>query len=125
MGRVNTCTHSKELSYKVLLLPLMTRTDKRMYLQVHLFGVMFHSGPVRLSEEGGGPPKIKIIIIGINPPGVCEILAKEACQSIVGALFFQQYGTNPIINHTGVRQPLNSVQFSQTVIMSRHFASKL
>ena len=33
-------------SYKTLLLSLRTRIDKRMYLQVHLFGVMFHSGPV-------------------------------------------------------------------------------
>ena len=103
----------------------MTRTDKRMYLQVHLFGVMFHSGPVRLGKEWGGPPEIKIIFTGINPTSVREILAEDACQSLVGALFFQQYGTNPIINHTGVRQPLNSVQFLQTVIMSRHFASKL
>ena len=96
-----------------------------MYLQVHLFGVMFHSGPVRLSKEWGGPPEIKIIFAGINPTSVPEILAEDACQNLVGALFFQQYGTNPIINHTGVRQPLNSVQFLQTVIMSRHFANEL
>ena len=80
----------------------MTRTDKGMYLQVHLFGVMFHSGPVRLGEEWGGPPEIKIIFTGINPTSVREILAEDACQSLVGALFFQHYGTNPIINHTGV-----------------------
>ena len=73
-----------------------------MYLQVHLFGVMFHSGPVRLGEEWGGPPEIKIILIGINSTSVLEICAEDACQSLVQAIFFQQYGTNPIINHTGV-----------------------
>ena len=94
--------HSKELSYKTLLLSLRTRIDQRMYLQVHLFGVMFHSGPVRLGEEWGGPPEIKIILAGINPTSVLEICAEDACQSLVGAIFFQQYGTHPIINHTGV-----------------------
>ncbi len=38
-----------------------------MYLQVHLFGVMFLSGPVRLGEEWGGPPEIKIILTGLIP----------------------------------------------------------
>ena len=42
----STRMHSKELSYKTLLLSLGTKIDKRMYLQMHLFGVMFHSGPV-------------------------------------------------------------------------------
>ena len=37
-----------------------------MYSQVHLFGVMFHSGPVRLREEWGGPPEIKIILTGVE-----------------------------------------------------------
>ena len=78
------------------------KIDKRMYLQVHLFGVMFHSGPVRLGEELGGPPEIKIILIGIDPTSVLEIRAEDACQSLVWAIFFQQNGTNPIINHTGV-----------------------
>ena len=73
-----------------------------MYLQVYLLDVMFHSGPVRLGEEWGGPPEIKIIFIGINFTGVLEIRAEDACQSLVGAIFFQQYGTNPIISHTGV-----------------------
>ena len=54
-----------------------------MYLQVHLFGVMFHSGPVRLGEVWGGPSKIKIILIGINPTSVFEIRAEDACQSLV------------------------------------------
>ena len=49
-----------------------------MYLQVHLFGVMFHSGPVRLGEEWGGPPEVKIILIGINPTSVLEIRAEDA-----------------------------------------------
>ena len=78
------------------------KIDTRMYLQVHLLGVMFHSGPVRLGEEWGGPPEIKVIFIGINPTSVLEIRAEDACQSLVRAIFFQQYGTNPIINHTGV-----------------------
>ena len=73
-----------------------------MYLQVHLFGVMLHSGPVRLGEEWGGPPEIKIILTGINFTSVLEIHVEDACQSLVGAIFFQQYRTNPIINHTGV-----------------------
>ena len=92
--------HSKEL--RTLLLSLRTRIDKRIFLQVHLFGVMFHSGPVRLGEEWGGPPKIKIILTGINPASVLEICAEDARQSLIGAIFFQQYGTNPVINHTGV-----------------------
>ena len=94
--------HSKELSYKTLLLSLRTRIGNRMYLQVHLFGVMFHSGPVRLREEWGGPPEIEIILTGINPTSVLEIRAEDVCQSFVGAILFQQYGTHPIINHTGV-----------------------
>ena len=73
-----------------------------MYLQVHLFGVMFHSGPVQLREEWAGPLEIKIILTGINPTSVLEICAEDVCQGLVGAIFFQQYGTNPIINHTGV-----------------------
>ena len=73
-----------------------------MYLQVHLFGVMLHSGPVRLGEEWGGPPEIKIILTGIDPTSVLEICAEDACQSLVRAIFLQQNGTNPIINHTGV-----------------------
>ena len=76
--------------------------DKRMYLQVHLLGVMFHSGPVRLGEEWSGPPEIKIILTGINPTSVLEIRAEDACQSLIWAIFFQQYETHPIINHTGV-----------------------
>ena len=50
-----------------------------MYLQVHLFGVMFHSGPDRLGEEWGGPPEIKIVLIGINPTSVLEIRAEDVC----------------------------------------------
>ena len=73
-----------------------------MYLQVHLFGVMFHSGPVRLREEWGGPPEIKIILTGVNSTSVFEIHAEDACQNLIGAVFFQQHGANPIVNHTGV-----------------------
>ena len=31
---------------QTLLLSLGIKIDKRMYLQMHLFGVMFHGGPV-------------------------------------------------------------------------------
>ena len=94
--------HSRELSYKTLLLSLGIKIDKRMYLQMYLIGVMFHSGRVRLGEEWGGPPEIKIIFTGVNPTSVLEIRAEDMCQSLVPAIFFQQYGTNPVINHTGV-----------------------
>ena len=83
-------------------LPLVIKIDKRMYLQVHLFDVMFHGGPVRLGKEWGSPPEIKIIFTGINSTGVLEIRVEDACQSLVGALFFRYYGTDPVINHTGV-----------------------
>ena len=73
-----------------------------MYLQVHLFGMMFHSGPVRLREEWGGPPEIKIILTGVNSTSVFEIRAEDACQNLIGAVFFQQHGANPIVNHAGV-----------------------
>ena len=86
--RVDTCTHSKELSYKTLLLSVRTRIDNRMYLQMHLFGVMFHSAPVLLGEEWGGPSEIKVIFTGINSTGVLEIRAEDACQSLTGAIFF-------------------------------------
>ena len=36
----------KRTKLQTLLLSLGIRIDKRMYLQMHLFGVMFHSGPV-------------------------------------------------------------------------------
>ena len=78
------------------------KIDKRMYLQVHLFGVMFHSRPVQLGEEWSGPSEIKVVFTGINPTGVLEIRAEDACQSLIGAIFSQQYRTNPIINNTGV-----------------------
>ena len=51
-----------------------------MYLQMHLLCVMFHSGPVRLGEEWGGPPEIKMIFTGINPTIVLEIRAEDVCQ---------------------------------------------
>ena len=73
-----------------------------MYLQVHLLGVMFHGGPVRFGKQWSGPPEIEIIFVGINPIGVREILAENACQGLIRALFFRHYGTDPIINHTGV-----------------------
>ena len=58
---------------------LGTRIDKRMYLQMHLFGVMLHSGPVRLGKEWGSPSEIKVIFTGIDATGVFEICAEYAC----------------------------------------------
>ena len=55
---------------------------------MHLLGVMSHSGPVRLGEEWGGPPKIKVVFTGVNPTSVLEIRAEDACQGLVGAIFF-------------------------------------
>ena len=46
---------------------------------MHLFGVMFHGGPVRLREEWGGPSEIEVILIGINPTGIFEIHAENPC----------------------------------------------
>ena len=46
---------------------------------MHLFGVMFHGGPVRLREEWGGPSKIEVILTGINPTGILEIHAEDPC----------------------------------------------
>ena len=60
-----------------------------MYLQMYLFGVMFHSGPVRLREEWGGPPEIKVVFTGVDPTGVLEIRAEDMCQSLVRAIFLQ------------------------------------
>ena len=60
-----------------------------MYLQMYLFGVMFHSGPVLLREEWGSPPEIKVVFTGVDPTGVLEINAGDACQSLVRAIFLQ------------------------------------
>ena len=60
-----------------------------MHLQMNLLGVMFHSGPVRLGEEWGGPPKIKVVFTGVDPTGVLEIRAEDACQCFGRAIFFQ------------------------------------
>ena len=57
-----------------------------MYLQMYLFGVMFHSG---LREEWGGPPEIKVVFTGVDPTGVLEIRAEDMCQSLVRAIFLQ------------------------------------
>ena len=46
---------------------------------MHLFGVMFHDGPVRLREERGGPSEIEVIFISINPTGILEIHAEDPC----------------------------------------------
>ena len=45
--RENICTLSKRTKLlKTLLLLVRIRICKRKYLQMHLFGVMFHGGPV-------------------------------------------------------------------------------
>ena len=62
-----------------MLLSVRIRIYKRKYLQMHLFGVMFHGGPVRLREEWGGPSEIEVIFIGINPTGILEIHAEDPC----------------------------------------------
>ena len=43
---------------------------------MHFLAVMFHSGPVRLGEEWGGPSKIKVVFTGVNPTSVLEIRAE-------------------------------------------------
>ena len=65
------------------------KNKPRMSLQMYLFGVMFHSGPVRLGEEWGGPPEIKVIFTGVDPTSVLEIHAEDTCQSLVREIFFQ------------------------------------
>ena len=69
---------------------------------MHLFGMMFQGGPVRLREEWGSPSKVKIILTGINSTGILEICVEDSCQNLIWAILFQQNGTNPIVNHTGV-----------------------
>ena len=44
-GRVNTCIHSKELKLSLVILKVR-KIEKSMYSQMHLFGVVFHGGPV-------------------------------------------------------------------------------
>ena len=46
VGRVNTCTRSKELKLKGIVIFKVRKIDKSMYLQVHLLGMVFHGGPV-------------------------------------------------------------------------------
>ena len=81
--------HPRELSYKRLLLTLGIKILKRMYLQMYLFGVMFHGGPVSLGEEWGGPPEVKIVFTGVDPTSVLEIRAEDTYQSLIRAIFFQ------------------------------------
>ena len=61
---------------------------QKKYLQMHLFGVMFHGGPVRLGEEWGGPSEIEVILTSINSTSVLEICAEDACQNFVRTIFF-------------------------------------
>ena len=46
VGRVNTCTPSKELKLKGIVSLKVRKIDKSMYSQVHLLGLVFHCGPV-------------------------------------------------------------------------------
>ena len=62
-----------------MLLSVKIKVYKRKYLQMHLFGVMFHGGPVRLREEWGGPSEIEVILTGINPTSILEIHVEDAC----------------------------------------------
>ena len=59
-----------------MLLSVRIRICKRKYLQMHLFGVMFHGGPVRLGEEWGGPSEIEVIFTSIHSTSVLEIRAE-------------------------------------------------
>ena len=45
--RENICTHSKRTKLSNLIIIICKdKNMQRKYLQVHLFGVMFHGGPV-------------------------------------------------------------------------------
>ena len=46
VGGINACTHSKEPSWKVLLNFTVRKIGIRMYLQMHILGMMFHGGPI-------------------------------------------------------------------------------
>ena len=87
---------------KCIVIFNVRKIDKEMYLQVHLLGVMLHSRPVQFGKKRSSPPKIEKIFVGINPISVHEILIESVCQGLIRALFFQHYGTDLIINHTGV-----------------------
>ena len=102
VGRVNTCTHIKRTKLKSVVILKVRKIDKRMYLQVHLLDVMLHSRPVRFGKKRSGPSEIEEIFVGINPISVHEILVESVCQGLIRTLFFRHYGTDPIINHTGV-----------------------
>ena len=64
------------------------KINKRRYLQMHLFGVMPHGGPVRLSEEGGCPSVVEVILIGVNFVSLLEIFIKYLYQGLIRAFFF-------------------------------------
>ena len=44
--RENICTHSKRTKLLNFITNYKDKNMQRKYLQVHLFGVMFHGGPV-------------------------------------------------------------------------------
>ena len=69
----------KRTKLKGVVIFNVRKIDKRMYLQVHLFSVMLHGGPVQFGKKWGGPPEIEIIFVGINPISVREILVENVC----------------------------------------------
>ena len=80
----------------------VSKVDKRIYLQMHLFGVMSHGGPVRLSEEWGCPPMVEVIFVGVDFVSLFEVFAKYPCQDLIRAFFFWLYRADPVVNYTGV-----------------------
>ena len=59
---------------------------------MHLFGVMFHGGPVRLREEWSGPSEIEVIFIGINPTGILKYMLKIHAKASYGQSSFVSTG---------------------------------
>ena len=51
--RENICTYSKRTRFLVTI--CKDNNIQKKYLQMHLFGVMFHGEPVRLRERVGQP----------------------------------------------------------------------
>ena len=59
---------------------------------MHLFGVMFHGGPVRLGEEWGGPSEIEVILTGINPLVSLKYMLKMRAKASYGQSSFVSTG---------------------------------
>ena len=69
---------------------------------MHLLGMMFQCGPIRLCEEWSGPAEIQIVLVGVDMVGVREIFTEHPCQDLIRALFLELHGADPVINHAGV-----------------------